>query len=92
MTQSARFENNSAEHTPLVKAFSQAEKFEILSAYLDDEATEQEQRWVQRWLSSDSHLQQAYQNQLKLRAAIGAILVSPKDAISPVPAAPLDRE
>lgn len=70
MTQSARFEDSSAQNNLPIKAFSQAEKFEILSAYLDNEATEQEQRWIKHWLLSDLQLQQQYQNQLKIRAAI----------------------
>ena len=73
MTQSARSEDSSAQNNPSIKVFSQAEKFEILSAYLDNEATEQEQRWIKHWLLSDLQLQQQYYNQLKIRAAIAQL-------------------
>ncbi|MGB3296731.1 MAG: hypothetical protein WBA76_00575 [Phormidesmis sp.] len=75
MIQSAQSENNPAKGT-FEKVFSQAEKFDILSAYLDNEATEQEQSWVKHWLLSDSQLQQQYQNQLKIRSAIKAAWLS----------------
>ena len=70
MTQSARFEEGADQNNSPIRAFSQFEKFEVLSAYLDDEATEQEQRWIRHWLLSDLQLQQQYQNQLRIRAAI----------------------
>jgi hypothetical protein len=46
------------------------EKFELLSAYFDDEVSEQERALVEHWLSCDPQLQQHYQAQLKLRQAI----------------------
>lgn len=52
------------------EAFSQNEKFELLSAYLDGEVSEPEQRLVIQWLASDAQLQQHYHAQLKLRQSI----------------------
>lgn len=52
------------------QTFSQAEKFELLSAYLDDEVSEQEKYLVANWLAYDVQLQKHYQNQLRLRQAI----------------------
>ncbi|MEM9090379.1 MAG: hypothetical protein AAGC93_16720 [Cyanobacteria bacterium P01_F01_bin.53] len=67
--------------------FSQAEKFELLSAYLDDEVSEQERYLVANWLAYDVQLQKYYQNQLKIRQAIrglgaGAFSVATDSAAS----------
>ncbi len=72
MTQHARAEDEFSKETFLEEVFTDAEKFELLSAYLDDEVTEQEQCLVEHWLSSDFQLQQQYQAQLKLRLAMRA--------------------
>ena len=47
-----------------------AEKFEILSAYLDDEASDEERLLVEQWIEQDPQFRQQYQAQLKLKAAI----------------------
>ena len=47
-----------------------AEKFEILSAYLDNEASDEERRLVEQWIEQDPQFRQQYQAQLKLKAAI----------------------
>lgn len=60
------------------RALAKAEQFELLSAYLDDEVTEQERCLVEHWLSSDSQLQQQYQAQLKIRSAMKGVF---KDSI-----------
>lgn len=52
------------------KAYSEEEKFELMSAYLDDEVSAQERRLIESWLASDSQLQNSYQQQLKLREAV----------------------
>ncbi|MGI8934571.1 MAG: hypothetical protein ACR2FS_10910 [Phormidesmis sp.] len=48
------------------------EKFDLLSAYLDDEVSEQERCLVEQWLSSDAQIQQQYQAQNKIRRALRA--------------------
>jgi hypothetical protein len=55
---------------PNAKTATDDEKFELLSAYLDDEVSEQERCLVEHWLSADPQLQQHYQAQLRLRQAI----------------------
>ncbi|MEM8505002.1 MAG: hypothetical protein AAF716_17840 [Cyanobacteria bacterium P01_D01_bin.1] len=50
--------------------FSAEEKFELMSAYLDDEVSEQERVLVESWLESDPQLLSSYQQQLKLREAV----------------------
>lgn len=50
--------------------FTDDEKFELLSAFLDNEVAEDEQRLVQHWLRTDPKVQQTYQQQLKLKAAL----------------------
>ncbi|MGB7086786.1 MAG: RseA family anti-sigma factor [Phormidesmis sp.] len=52
------------------ETFSASEKFELLSAYLDGEVSDQERRLVMQWLLSDPQLQKHYQAQLKLRQAM----------------------
>lgn len=62
--------NNPVENAQWGQTFSQAEKLELLSAYLDDEVSEEEKHLVAHWLACDVQLQKHYQNQLKLRQAI----------------------
>ncbi len=45
-------------------------RFELLSAYLDDEVTADERKLVAQWLTEDAHTQQMYQRLLMLRQAI----------------------
>lgn len=52
---------------------SEDEKFELLSAYLDDEVSPEERRSVERWLASDTKIQQHYEAQLKLRQAMRSL-------------------
>ena len=54
--------------------FTSHEKFELLSAYMDDEVTAEERALVEHWLSSDPLMRRHYQKQLKLRAAIKSFL------------------
>jgi hypothetical protein len=77
MTQHARSGDEFSKATFSKKAFTDAEKFELLSAYLDDEATEQEQCLVEHWLSSDLALQRHYQAQLRLRSAMRVVFNEP---------------
>jgi len=55
-------------------AGSADEAFELLSAYLDDEVTEEERCLVQHWLASDPEMKSHYQKQLKLRQAMRLFL------------------
>lgn len=49
-------------------------KFELLSAYLDDEVSTEERQQVEQWLRSDAELRQQYETQLKLRQAMKSLL------------------
>ena len=50
------------------------EKFELLSAYLDDEVTEEERALVNHWLASDPEMKAIYNKQRQLQLAIQALL------------------
>jgi len=50
--------------------FTSQEKFELLSAYLDDEITDAERCLVDLWLASDAELRSHYHKQLQLRKAL----------------------
>jgi len=50
--------------------FTDDEKFGLLSAFLDDEVSDEERCLVSHWLKSDASLQATYQQQLRLRAAL----------------------
>jgi hypothetical protein len=65
----ANSQMSASSHSPQ-KAFSVDEKFELMSAYLDNEATEQERTLVEDWLANDPQLFSSYQQQMKLRGAI----------------------
>ena len=52
---------------------SSAEKFEILSAYLDNEASEENRTLVERWIECDPSFRQQYQAQLQIKAAIRSL-------------------
>jgi anti-sigma factor RsiW len=43
------------------------DRFELLSAYLDGEATATERKQVQEWLDTDAEVQQLYRRLMKLR-------------------------
>lgn len=58
-----------------------AERFQLLSAYLDDEVTAQERRQVQIWIDTDPQFKQAYLNLLRLQRALPQ-LPSPPPSIS----------
>jgi anti-sigma factor RsiW len=77
MTQPACSENDFLKETFSQEALTIDEKFELLSAYLDDEVTDEERCLVEHWLSSDLHLQRQYQEQLKLRLAMRAAFGKP---------------
>jgi len=61
------------EKTSSSQAFSDDEKFELLSAYLDGEITETEYQLVVGWISTDQKMAQHYQKQLRLRQALQAL-------------------
>lgn len=52
---------------------SSAKKFELLSAYLDNEASLEDACLVEQWLASDPSLSQQYRAQQKLKAAIQSL-------------------
>ena len=58
-----------------------SDRFQLLSAYLDDEVTPQERRQVQVWLDTDPQFKQTYLNLLRLQRAIPE-LPSPPPSIS----------
>ncbi|MGC1307056.1 MAG: hypothetical protein WA885_07485 [Phormidesmis sp.] len=84
MTQSTPFGDRSSDNLFLQGSFtdeqtqdkqtqdkqSDDKKFELLSAYLDGEVSEQEYRLVNHWISSNPVIWQQYQEQMKLRQAI----------------------
>lgn len=43
------------------------EKFELLSAYIDNEVSASEKRQVEQWLATDPDFRRLYQQQLRLR-------------------------
>ncbi|ESA36243.1 hypothetical protein N836_07835 [Leptolyngbya sp. Heron Island J] len=45
-------------------------RFELLSAYIDDEVSSEERQLVAQWLMYDPNMQQMYQRLLRLRQAI----------------------
>ncbi|MEC4805918.1 MAG: Fis family transcriptional regulator [Jaaginema sp. PMC 1079.18] len=51
------------------------DRFEMLSAYLDGEATAQERQQVQQWLDTDPQAQCLYQRIIKLRSTMNAMPV-----------------
>ena len=53
---------------------SESERFELLSAYIDDEVSTEERQTVEQWLASDVHMQQTYQAQIKLSRAMQSML------------------
>ncbi|MGD1950275.1 MAG: anti-sigma factor family protein [Leptolyngbyaceae cyanobacterium] len=59
--------------------YDEEARFELLSAYVDDEVTAEERKLVAQWLTDDPVTQQMYQRLLMLRQAI---------RIAPVPAQP----
>lgn len=52
------------------KTYNEEERFELLSAYLDDEVTAEERQQVAQWLMDEPHTLQMYQRLLMLRQAI----------------------
>ena len=50
--------------------YDEEARFELLSAYIDDEVTPEERQLVAHWLMHDSNTQQMYQRLLRLRQAI----------------------
>ena len=53
---------------------SEAKKFELLSAYIDNEVSEEERQMVEGWLASDPTMRQKYKAQLKLSQAMKSLL------------------
>lgn len=53
---------------------SKNRKFELLSAYIDNEVSEEERQEVEGWLNSDPQMRQQYKAQLKLSRAMKSLL------------------
>lgn len=60
---------------------ARGDRFELLSAYLDGEATAAERQQVQQWLDTDPQIQALYRRLLALRQAMQALPI-PVAAIS----------
>jgi anti-sigma factor RsiW len=60
--------------TPSLNSWER-DRFELLSAYLDGEATATERKQVQHWLDNDPGVQQLYQRLLKLRQGLQTLPV-----------------
>lgn len=58
-------------------ALADDEKFELLSAFLDDEVTEEERQLVLHWLQSDEAVKANYQKQMRLRKALRSLKLDP---------------
>ena len=71
--------DGSEQRIGLTKTYSEEERFELLSAYLDDEVTPAERKQVAQWLMDDPQTLQMYRRLLMLRQAIRT---------APVPAQP----
>ncbi|MGL5197047.1 MAG: anti-sigma factor family protein [Chroococcales cyanobacterium] len=52
-----------------------AERFELVSAYIDGEATQSERRQVQEWLDRDPEVKRLYLNLIKLRETVQVLPV-----------------
>jgi ferric-dicitrate binding protein FerR (iron transport regulator) len=59
-------QNRNNQNNRKVKAMSPEKRFELLSAYIDNEVTPDEQRLVERWLAEDQGFRNLYQQQLRL--------------------------
>lgn len=75
----ARLEGTSTQRSTAVVEHNRAE---MLSAYLDNEATPEERRQVERWLEQDPALQRLHGQLLKLRQGVQALPVAVSDARS----------
>lgn len=53
------------------------DRFELISAYLDDEVTADERRQVEAWLDNDPEVQALYERLLKLHARFDMMPVPP---------------
>jgi anti-sigma factor RsiW len=83
MSQPAPIEDDSSQRRLEPSAYTEAEKFELLSAYLDGECSDQECELVEHWLASEESIRAQYQGQLKLRKAMRAIASDLFPAIKP---------
>ncbi len=64
--------------TSIVEAYDEETRFELLSAYVDDEVTFEERQLVAQWLRDEPAIQHTYRQLLMLRQAI-------RTAPTPVP-------
>lgn len=85
-------DNAAEQRTSTSESDDEEMRFELLSAYLDNEVTSEERQLVAQWLRDDPKIQQMYQRLLMLRQAIRTAPVpsspplhvpSPKDVWEP---------
>ena len=63
-------ERSADQRTKTPDGYDEEARFELLSAYVDDEVTAEERKLVAQWLMDDPVTQQTYQRLLMLRQAI----------------------
>ncbi|MEM6251438.1 MAG: hypothetical protein AAF821_00820 [Cyanobacteria bacterium P01_D01_bin.156] len=62
--------NGDVSWTSITHFYDEETRFELLSAYMDDEVTSEERQLVTQWIKDDPVVQQMYQQLLMLRQAI----------------------
>ncbi|MEA5463063.1 anti-sigma factor family protein [Leptothoe sp. PORK10 BA2] len=75
------------QRTEHLETYDEEERFELLSAYLDDEVTAAERQQVAQWLMDEPHTLQMYRRLLMLRQAIRTAPVQPQPSLQ-VPTPP----
>ena len=55
------------------RSLTDDERFELLSAYMDGEVSDEERQQVERWLASDAQIQRHYSAQVRLRQAMKSL-------------------
>lgn len=60
---------------------AEAHRFELLSAYIDGEATVAERQQVQQWLDNDPEIKQTYQQLLQLQGSMKNLTVPPQETV-----------
>lgn len=79
---------DSSEHrASIMGAYDEETRFELLSAYVDNEVTSEERQLVAQWLRDEPDIQRMYQQLLMLRQAIRTAPNPPQKPLE-VPTAP----
>lgn len=61
---------------------AEAHRFELLSAYIDGEATIEERKQVQQWLDTDPEIKKTYLQLLQLQGEMQNLTVPPQETVS----------